>query len=67
MLFMVKQQKVKRKPVTCDEAGEFGHHLHCRVKEPTVEPEPVAELTSSRLTDETQLKAMFSTCGRSDP
>ena len=67
MLFVVKEQKVTRKAVNCDEAGEFGHHLHCRVNELTVEPESLAELTSSRLTDETQLKAMFSTCGRSDP
>jgi hypothetical protein len=66
MLFVVKQQKVTRKAVTCDEAGEFGHHLDCRVEELTVEPEPVAELTLSRLSDETQLKAMSSACCRSN-
>jgi hypothetical protein len=67
MLFVVKQQKVIRKAVPCDEAGEFGHHLDCRVEELTVEPEPVAELTLSRLLDETQLNAMSSACCRSNP
>jgi hypothetical protein len=33
MLFVVKQQKLTRSVVTCDEAGAFGFHLHRRFEE----------------------------------
>ncbi len=33
LLFVVKQQKLTNKGVTCDEAGTFGFHLHRRFEE----------------------------------
>jgi uncharacterized protein (DUF849 family) len=33
MLFVVKQQKLTRNVLTCDEAGAFEFHLHRRLEE----------------------------------
>ena len=38
MLFVVKQQKLTRNVVTCDEAGAFGFNLHRRFEELGVQP-----------------------------
>jgi uncharacterized protein (DUF849 family) len=38
VLFVVKQQKLTRNVVTCDEAGAFGFHLHRRFEEPGIQP-----------------------------